>query len=76
MATEHIEHQEVDAYGDHRFKGTIFQINPVSEFLPRNVQSKEERRHQVFGVKVRIDDAKNVFHAGMAAEVIITAAPP
>jgi membrane fusion protein YbhG len=66
----------IDAYGSYRFTGTIYQVNPISEFLPRNVQSKEERRHQVFGCKVKIDNPKDIFHAGMAAEVIITVGPP
>jgi HlyD family secretion protein len=31
----------------------------------------DERRHQVFGVKVRIDDPQGVFKSGMAAQVTI-----
>ena len=38
---------------------------------PRNVQSRDERRHQVFGIKVRIDDLEGVFKSGMAAEVSV-----
>lgn len=59
-----------DSYPGKKFKGTIIQIATISEFTPRNVQSLDERRHQVFGVKVRVDDA-DVFKAGMAAEVRI-----
>ena len=43
----------------------------VSEFTPRNVQSLDERRHQVFAVKVRVADPEGVFKSGMAAEVFV-----
>jgi hypothetical protein len=44
-------------------------IASEAEFTPRNVQSVDERRHQVFGIKVRVADPQGVFKAGMAAEV-------
>jgi hypothetical protein len=43
----------------------------ISEFTPRNVQSADERRYQVFAVKVKVDDPQGVLNAGMAAEVRI-----
>ena len=51
------------------FQGVVEQINQQAEFLPRNVQTREERVHQVFGVKVRIDDSTHRVRAGMAADV-------
>jgi hypothetical protein len=33
------------------------------------VQTIDERRHQVFGFKVRVDDPQGVFKSGMAADV-------
>jgi hypothetical protein len=42
--------------------------------LPRNVQTREERVHQVFGVKVRISDSSDQVRAGMAADVKLKAA--
>jgi hypothetical protein len=42
-----------------------------SEFTPRNVQTIDERRHQVFGFKVRVDDPQGVFKSGMAAEIYL-----
>ncbi len=60
-----------DTYPDKRFQGTIIQIASISEFTPRNVQSIDERKHQMFGVKVHISDPQGVFKAGMAAEVFI-----
>jgi len=61
----------VDTFPGKAFHGVIEQISNISEFTPRNVQSLDERRHQVFAVKVRVLDAEEHFHAGMAAEVVI-----
>ena len=57
-----------DSYPGRAFRGTIIQIATIGEFTPRNVQSADERKHQVFGVKVRVDEDPDVFKAGMAAE--------
>ena len=61
----------VDSHPGERFRGHIAQIAHESEFTPRNIQSVDERRHQVFSAKVRVDDARGVFKSGMAAEVTI-----
>ncbi len=61
----------IDSYPGRIFKGEVTQRANISEFTPRNVQSVDERRHQVFGVKIRPDDAQGIFNAGMAAEVMI-----
>jgi multidrug resistance efflux pump len=66
--------QEVEVRIDNssrRFKGTVYYISPISEFTPRNVQSVDERHHQVFAIRIRVDNTDNVFHSGMAAEVIL-----
>lgn len=62
---------EVSIDARKRFKGKVMQKANISEFTPRNVQSADERRFQVFGVKVKVDDADGVLNAGMAAEVRI-----
>ena len=59
----------VDSAGKQVFAGEVEQINQQAEFLPRNVQTREERVHQVFGVKIRIDDTTRRVLAGMAADV-------
>jgi HlyD family secretion protein len=59
----------VDSFPKTVFEGAVEQINQQAEFLPRNVQTREERVHQVFGVKVRIDDPSGRVRAGMAADV-------
>jgi HlyD family secretion protein len=59
----------VDSFPNVVFDGVVEQINQQAEFLPRNVQTREERVHQVFGVKVRINDTAGRVLAGMAADV-------
>lgn len=59
----------VDSFPNQVFSGVVEQINQQAEFLPRNVQTREERVHQVFGVKVRIEDSSHRVLAGMAADV-------
>jgi HlyD family secretion protein len=59
----------VDAFPKKVFEGVLEQINQQAEFLPRNVQTREERVHQVFGVKIRIHDPAGQVLAGMAADV-------
>ena len=61
----------VDSFPNEVFPGVVEQINQQAEFLPRNVQTVEERVHQVFGVKVRIDDTSHRVRAGMAADVTL-----
>lgn len=66
---------KIDSYPDKRFAGKIQQVASISEFTPRNVQSVDERRYQVFAVKVRVDNTQGVFKAGMAAMVILPLQP-
>lgn len=61
----------VDSHPGERFSGEVVQIASVSEFTPRNVQSVDERRHQVFGVKVRTGDSEGIFKSGMAAKIVL-----
>src|SRR6202158_2600942 len=63
----------VDSFPNKVFGGEVEQINQQAEFLPRNVQTREERVHQVFGVKVRIIDPAGQVLAGMAADVKLKA---
>lgn len=62
---------KVDSFNDRAFDGVIEQINTQGEFTPRNIQSRDERNHQVFGVKVRIDNREGKLKAGMAADVTL-----
>ncbi len=66
----------VDSYPGRKFKGEITFIGSISEFTPRNVQSLDERKHQVFAVKVRVSDPEGIFKSGMAAEVVVPVEGP
>lgn len=61
----------VDSFTGETFKGKIEQISARGEFTPRNVQTREERAHQVFAVRVRLDNSARKLRAGMAADVTI-----
>ena len=60
---------EVDSYRGRSFRGHVEQIAAQAEFLPRNVQTRDDREHEVFGVKVRVDNPDGVLKSGMAATV-------
>ena len=59
----------VDGIKDRVFHGTVEQINREAEYTPRNVQTVEDRVRQVFGVKVRLENADGALRAGMSGEV-------
>lgn len=59
----------VDSFPGRGFKGTVEQIARAAEFTPRNVQTAEERVKQVFGIKVRLDNAEGLLRAGMSSDV-------
>ncbi|HXG67237.1 MAG TPA: efflux RND transporter periplasmic adaptor subunit [Blastocatellia bacterium] len=63
---------KVDTYPDETFTGRIEHVSSRGEFTPRNVQTREERAHQVFPVRVRLAaDSAGKVRAGMAADVIL-----
>lgn len=53
------------------FTGHIQEIASAAEFLPRNVQTRDDREHEVFGVKVHVDNPGNVLKSGMSATVTL-----
>ncbi len=56
---------------ERQYDGEVTHIANISEFTPRNVQSPDERHHQVFGIKVLVKDAAGIFKSGMAASIRI-----
>lgn len=62
----------VDTFAKQTFPARVEQIRQQSEFLPRNVQTREERVHQVIGVKLRVENAANQLRAGVSADVEFT----
>jgi HlyD family secretion protein len=61
----------VDSHPGRAFDGSVVRIAGESEFTPRNIQSIDERRNQVFGVTIRVADPDGIFKSGMAAQVRI-----
>jgi HlyD family secretion protein len=43
-------------------------ISPESEFTPKNIQTKDERTKQVFGVKIKIPNPNYDLKTGMPAD--------
>jgi multidrug resistance efflux pump len=64
------QHADVRIDGfTHPFSGSVQQIASQGEFLPRNVQTTDDREHLVFGVKVHIDNPGGILKSGMTAAV-------
>jgi len=59
----------IDETSGHDFTGHVGQIATEAEFLPRNVQTLNDREHQVFGVKIFIDNPGGILKSGMSATV-------
>ncbi|MBX7221319.1 MAG: efflux RND transporter periplasmic adaptor subunit [Blastocatellia bacterium] len=62
---------KVDTFPSREFPGRVQQISNQAEFLPRNIQTRSERNHQVFGIKIQIDNQEQVLKPGMSAEVVL-----
>jgi len=52
-----------------RYAGVVQQIATEGEFLPRNVQTPDDREHLVFGVKVHVDNPEGILKSGLTATV-------
>jgi multidrug resistance efflux pump len=60
----------VDTYGGRSFPGRVIEIRHQAEYLPRNVQTLDQRGDQVFAVRVEPDPSPDL-RPGMAASVTI-----
>jgi len=61
----------VDSYPGKTFSGRVASIANKAEFTPKNIQTKEERTTQVFGIKVKIPNPDGKLKPGMPADAII-----
>ena len=59
---------QVDSFPDKIYKGKVTFIASQAEFTPRNVQTKAERVHTVFAVRVQIPNADAELKPGMPAD--------
>ena len=62
---------KVDSYPGLLFPGIVSHIENKAEFLPKNVQTKEDRVEQVFRVKVALTNRDHLLKAGIPADVEI-----
>jgi multidrug resistance efflux pump len=72
LARVHVGQQaqvRVDSYPGRGFSGRVERIASQAEFLPRNVETSDDREHEVFGVKVYVNNAQAVLKSGMSATV-------
>lgn len=60
----------VDTYPSRVFPGRIVEISSKAEYMPRNVQTREQRNDQVFGVKIEAAPSPEL-KAGMAVTATI-----
>ena len=63
----------VDPYPDRVFPGRIVEISSRAEYMPRNVQTREQRNDQVFGVKIEAPPAPEL-KPGMAVTATLRTA--
>lgn len=61
----------VDSFPGRVFEGKVVLIATEAEFTPKNVQTREERVHMVFGVKVEIPNPEHLLKPGMPADAVI-----
>ncbi|PIQ28557.1 hypothetical protein COW36_12710 [bacterium (Candidatus Blackallbacteria) CG17_big_fil_post_rev_8_21_14_2_50_48_46] len=59
----------VDAWPKQSFAGQVVYISATAEFTPRNIQTREERIHQVFAIKVAVRQSEPKLFAGMPVDV-------
>ncbi|MBN2531433.1 MAG: efflux RND transporter periplasmic adaptor subunit [Spirochaetales bacterium] len=61
----------IDSFPGRQFDGIVAYISPNAEFTPKNIQTKEERIKQVFGVKIELDNPDGVLKTGIPADAVI-----
>jgi HlyD family secretion protein len=60
----------VDTWPERDFAGRVVEIRHQAEYLPRNIQTLDQRSDQVFAVKVAVEEAAEL-RPGMAAFVTL-----
>ena len=61
----------VDSFPREKFSGKVVHISDKAEFTPKNIQTKEERVTQVFGIKIEIPNPDLKLKPGMPADAVI-----
>src|SRR3989339_317463 len=60
-----------DSFSKEVFEGEVINIASRAEFIPKNIQTKEERVTQVFAVKISVRNKDYKLKIGMPADVYI-----
>ncbi|MEW5768330.1 MAG: efflux RND transporter periplasmic adaptor subunit [bacterium] len=61
----------IDSFPNRIFKGNIHFISQEAEFTPKNIQTREERIKQVFGVEIKLLNPQGIIKPGMPADAEI-----
>jgi multidrug resistance efflux pump len=61
----------VKAYPRRAFRGEVVHIASRAEFVPRNVQTSEERTTTVFAVRIKVPNPGRLLKPGMPAEATL-----
>ncbi|MDQ7797489.1 MAG: efflux RND transporter periplasmic adaptor subunit [Candidatus Edwardsbacteria bacterium] len=61
----------IDTFKDKTFSGKVVYISPQAEFTPKNIQTKQDRVKQVFGVKLKIPNPQQQLKPGIPADAAI-----
>jgi len=62
-----------DSYNNKSFSGKVVYISSEAEFTPKNIQTKQDRVKQVFGVKIELPNPDQDLKPGMPADAVIIA---
>ena len=66
------QHVSIQADGrSEGFAGIITHFNRKAEFSPKYIVSEKERRSLLFGVKIRVEESRDILKVGMPVTVII-----
>ncbi len=62
-----------DSYNNKIYPGKVVYISSEAEFTPKNIQTKQDRVKQVFGVKIEVPNSDQDLKPGMPADAVIIA---
>lgn len=60
-----------DSYNNRVFPGKVVYISSEAEFTPKNIQTKQDRVKQVFGIKIEVPNLDQDLKPGMPADAVI-----
>lgn len=61
----------IDSFKDKVFPGRVVYISSEAEFTPKNIQTKQDRVKQVFGLKISLPNTGGELKPGIPADAVI-----